>query len=298
MRQRGAGPAGPSVEGTRDGAAPADDENSLRALTRAVVRVLQREGAAPYGDVVRCAAVELGRHGAQGPQGGQPGQPARDDKTLRRRVYDVLSVLAAVGAISRDGRTVVWRGMPSPNPAPPPPPPPAPSLPTADLAALVAEKRRALQRAREAHDLLRSLVTRNALRPSPDERARVHLPFVLLVCEKGTEVDIQTADNSHEVLFQFDGAFEVLDDAATLRMLNLPPPMDLPAPDLPHPSPAPPDPDPAPLDPDPGPHGFAHDPAELAALAAALDLDPFLNFGGLLGGDGMLFGGDEGLWAG
>ena len=35
-----------------------------------------------------------------------------DDKNIRRRVYDAFNVLQAVGIISKEGKSIVWRGFP------------------------------------------------------------------------------------------------------------------------------------------------------------------------------------------
>ena len=35
-----------------------------------------------------------------------------DEKNIRRRVYDALNVLMAIGAIAKEGKDIVWQGWP------------------------------------------------------------------------------------------------------------------------------------------------------------------------------------------
>jgi hypothetical protein len=42
----------------------------------------------------------------------QAGKTQCDEKNIRRRVYDALNVLMAIGAISKDKKTITWAGYP------------------------------------------------------------------------------------------------------------------------------------------------------------------------------------------
>lgn len=37
-----------------------------------------------------------------------------DEKNIRRRVYDALNVLLAIGVIQKDKKTITWSGLPRP----------------------------------------------------------------------------------------------------------------------------------------------------------------------------------------
>lgn len=41
------------------------------------------------------------------------GQQQYDEKNIRRRVYDALNVLMAVGIILKDKKDIQWKGFPS-----------------------------------------------------------------------------------------------------------------------------------------------------------------------------------------
>jgi predicted flap endonuclease-1-like 5' DNA nuclease len=175
---------------------PDDTATSLKGLTRIVSKLLESAGETTYPDILSAASSHV--------------QPAESEaKNLRRRVYDILSVLASTGLVGRRGRGLVWNGYPDEGAIASLLLPRDPVLERekAELLGRIKEKREQIRRAHEAGELLRGLAERNArleasgAQLGPDEMAKVPLPFVLLACERGTEIAVETAENTWVSLF-------------------------------------------------------------------------------------------------
>lgn len=187
--------------------------SSMKGLTRLVARLVEAAGETTYGEVVLATSKELAKSAPTPtfsaatvptlppPAPASAAITARDDlKNVRRRVYDILSVLASLGVVGRRERNVVWNGFPDAVAQPP-----RDNLAERQEAQLrrelqtrIREKREALQRAQEANELLQGLAERNIRMEqlSGAPASKVPLPFILLASEKGAQVDLQTADNT------------------------------------------------------------------------------------------------------
>ena len=129
-------------------------------------------------------------------------------KSLRRRLYDSLKVLAAAGAIAR-GRAagtadkhLRWLG-------------------TKHLSMLGAARARV--RAKRAHrDELSarlSLARRNCSRADTELGKRVHVPFVVVRTMPNACIALAASPDSTMLSFRFDSYFEVMNDSALIDRL-------------------------------------------------------------------------------
>jgi hypothetical protein len=173
-------------------------------------------------------------------QGGTPGLAVmasgaaigpHDDKNIRRRVYDALNVLEALGIISKSKRDIQWRGWP-----------PALRKITTEKDKLEAERARIAARIQlktaTTHDVttkafcLSNLVLRNRDAPlcvliaaqelgmmAPNPLA---LPFMLIHAPEDAEVDIEiTPDEKTAHLHFHHHPFSIFDDENVMGMMGL-----------------------------------------------------------------------------
>lgn len=208
---------------------PPDEEKlSVKTLSRSVAAVVESAGELSYADLAAATAAELARTHSDA-------RKDTDDRTFRRRIYDVVAVLAAAGVVARRHSSVSWKGFPSS--AAPRPRVSSEDAVIAELTQKINEKRDALKKAQEANALLHRLAERNALveagvgptGPVPPER-RIPLPFILLTTDADAQVDLQISDTryvhlntscnsqqptnqsrSSELLFKFTHPFEIHD---------------------------------------------------------------------------------------
>ncbi|XP_024391963.1 transcription factor-like protein DPB isoform X1 [Physcomitrium patens] len=148
-----------------------------------------------------------------------PDQQQYDEKNIRRRVYDALNVLMAVGIILKDKKDIQWKGFPSAS--------------LDDVADLKAESMRIRGRIERKsaylHELqsqmtgLRNLVSRNErLSQGNNSVPHVALPFILVQTRPQATVEVEISEDMQVVHFDFNSTpFELHDDAYVLKAMNL-----------------------------------------------------------------------------
>ena len=82
--------------------------NGLRYLSACVCQKVEKKGRTSLNEV----ADEIIREVVASQEGG-PGKKPHNQKNIRRRVYDALNVLIALGIIEKTKHSLVWKGFPS-----------------------------------------------------------------------------------------------------------------------------------------------------------------------------------------
>eukprot|EP00177_Eucheuma_denticulatum_P004427 GFKZ01008037.1.p1 GENE.GFKZ01008037.1~~GFKZ01008037.1.p1 ORF type:complete len:358 (-),score=70.65 GFKZ01008037.1:1409-2482(-) len=172
----------------------------------------------------------------------QKGGGLVDEKNIRRRVYDSLNVLMAMGIIQKEKKLISWQGLAMARCA-------RGSSQIATIKAAIAEKKRVLEEKAEmaaaAQDELAratALVERNRLDLSAndilnlsDPRLPVHhyhserigLPFLVFSAPKDAAIELEMDKARENICFTFSDSFMILDDTQVVRKLNLPAPVSL-----------------------------------------------------------------------
>lgn len=217
----GGGGRGGKKKASWDTGDETSSSRGLKSLTSHVMRVIEELKTSTYSDIAS-AVVEA----------------TKQEGNKRRRVYDVLNVLVAMGILKKNGKTIQWMGEPSPstntesngvstkNGAP------SPNIQTsiieADVTSLgeaVSSKKQELASLLVQHLLLHELARTNAQHQEQQEgdqdQRRVNLPFVVLSTAPETPVDIQLAEDKTSAVVTFQGPFEVHDDLEVLTRMNL-----------------------------------------------------------------------------
>lgn len=141
---------------------------------------------------------------------------------VRRRVYDAINVLEAVGAIGRDGKAIAWRGL---RAGPPSaiaaaaaasagrlsgggPPDGDDDVARAEsercgAAAAVERKARLLAELRAQQRALQALLARNVGCPAPAAAQRLQPPFLLLQARPDAACVVQIGDDMRDAQFDF-----------------------------------------------------------------------------------------------
>lgn len=159
-----------------------------------------------------------------------------DEKNVRRRVYDALNVLEALGIISKTKKEIDWRGWPA-------------TLNQSEKTRLEAERSRLLMRVqsklRTVEEAvakaycLSNLVLRNRDAPLPVLEAAKNvglpaptplgLPFMIAHAPADASIDLQISNDERVAELDFKWwPFEIFDDFGVMKMMGL----DEPRPEL------------------------------------------------------------------
>jgi hypothetical protein len=184
-----------------------------------------------------------------------------DSNNVKRRVYDVLNVLVAMGILEKDKKRLTYVGEPTPNSSsslsgPHPPSTPATSAATTttspsgrnrvtsdtqqqaeeanelfdhgldSLTERVNSKRSELSGLLVHHLLLHELIKQNETKGQPGEAVsdggdKLKLPFIVISSSPDCHVDIQISEDKSGMLATFDSPFELNDDVEVLTRMNL-----------------------------------------------------------------------------
>jgi len=194
----------------------------LRDFSLLVCRKVQEKGNTTH----TCVADELVQEMLH-PADGQP--PVQyDEKNIRRRVYDALNVLMAMGIISKDKKNLSWQGLPS--------------NPFNELDALARKKqeqKRNIEKKREQLQelLLQQIAFKNLIQRNLDkeeeekqhentgEESEMHtkipLPFIVVSTSSSTIIQCEMSEDRSDVFFNFSAAFEIKDDNEILKRLEM-----------------------------------------------------------------------------
>lgn len=170
-----------------------------------------------------------------------------EHKNIRRRVYDALNVLRAMGIISKEKKEIRWIGLPSSAS-----PRKLTSSPLYDIDSLEVEnvkkkktklanlqgcfynkqteKQSRLERIRKKKELYNDLLTqknaytnliaRNVAEPATTD-ARLYVPFILVNTKNQTVIECEMAEDRTEYFFNFSQPFELHDDCHILSLMGL-----------------------------------------------------------------------------
>jgi hypothetical protein len=130
-----------------------EGKGGLRLFSRRVWNLVMELSRTTYGEVADALVEECNREASAG----RGDATALEERNVRRRVYDALNVLIALGVIEKTRKQILWRGLPSGSAA---------EVPAAEAAyeasrVALVEKRRAVRDLCHQQLALRRLVQRN-----------------------------------------------------------------------------------------------------------------------------------------
>ncbi|KAF8746774.1 hypothetical protein HU200_013321 [Digitaria exilis] len=154
------------------------------------------------------------------PNPDNPSAQQYDEKNIRRRVYDALNVLMAVGIISKDKKEIQWIGLPKTS--------------MNDIEELKTEavalkgridmKSAYLQDLQDQYASLQNVVQRNQqLYGAGDPPyGRVALPFTLVKTRPRATVEVEISDDMQLVHFNYKSSpFELHNESSVLKAIGL-----------------------------------------------------------------------------
>eukprot|EP01135_Chromosphaera_perkinsii_P011626 Nk52_evm9s2462 gene=Nk52_evmTU9s2462 len=152
-----------------------------------------------------------------------PSEGHYDQKNIRRRVYDALNVLMAMGIISKQRKEITWIGLPVLDNS------------DAELGPLEEEKKAQEERiqAKRAHirelivqhSLFSNLVKRNKKHISKNggigSPSNIQLPFIIVNTKSEGGIECEMSEQRDEFFFKFDQPFEIHDDVEIMKRMGL-----------------------------------------------------------------------------
>lgn len=192
----------------------------LRALSLSLATKLHARGKVNCSDCADELALEISNEGPPLSSLLAEGQRAMDvpgyDKNVRRRVYDALNVLVAVGAIVKDGKFIEWKGVEYAHV------PPA-QREYETLRARIEEKRAAIKELTDQTLAFKKLSSRNQaafLSNSPPRlSSRVHCPFAVVRSSANGDISLETTEDQTMMHFTFSQQFDILTDSEVVLLL-------------------------------------------------------------------------------
>ncbi|GJD08128.1 Transcription factor-like protein DPB [Galdieria sulphuraria] len=136
-------------------------------------------------------------------------------ENIRRRVYDALNVLMAMGMIEKRKKDILWRGVSFDN-----------SEFLKELEEKVKfkneelrQKRHRLEELEAQKSAVEAMLRRNASSSVGEfhPESCIHLPFIIVSTSTDTSIDVEMEENAEEVLFTFNRPFEIYDDQVILQ---------------------------------------------------------------------------------
>lgn len=186
----------------------------LRHFSLKVCEKVQSKGVTTYNEVADELVAELQKMAAEGQAEGMG-----NNKNIRRRVYDALNVLMAMGIITKEKKEIRWVGLPTNS--------------RQDLHKIEVDQEVRLERIRRKKEHLEelmsqqrsyaNLLSRNAqMDPiSMDPNSKIHLPFILVNTRNNTEIECEMAEDHSEYFFNFSAPFEIHDDTEVLKRAGM-----------------------------------------------------------------------------
>jgi len=143
-----------------------------------------------------------------------------DQKNIRRRVYDALNVLMAMGIITKDKKMIKWNGLPNTKDN------------KLEIEELELEKMQRTERVKKKNEHLqelimqyegqKNLITRNLeIEVAHANSQKITLPFIMIQTKKHTQIVCEMAEDGSEYFFNFDLPFEIHDDITILAAMQL-----------------------------------------------------------------------------
>ncbi|XP_024373759.1 transcription factor-like protein DPB isoform X2 [Physcomitrium patens] len=180
---------------TRGGRAAGAEKGgiSLRHFSMKVCGIVESKGRTTYNEVADELVAEFSN--TDFPHVSSD-QPQYDEKNIRRRVYDALNVLMAMGIILKDKKSIQWKGLPSSDVGN------VADLKVAGLYNLVSRNEQLSQEKKAPHRV-------------------VALPFILVQTRPHATVELEISENMQVVHFDFNSTpFELHDDAYVVKTLS------------------------------------------------------------------------------
>jgi transcription factor Dp-1 len=166
-----------------------------------------------------------------------------DEKNIRRRVYDSLNVLMAMGIIAKEKKLISWRGLAMARHG-------GIRRDALELQAAIEDRRQALMLKRDMfyeleaqQSMLAALVRRNASQactvvnqsspiagnimsvPSDSQKhvadCRIPIPFIIVQTAADAHIELEMDQIREDVNFTFSSPFAVFDDREIMRRLSL-----------------------------------------------------------------------------
>ncbi|KAJ3012709.1 Transcription factor Dp-2, partial [Thoreauomyces humboldtii] len=215
---RAPGDGGPNLD-------PAKRVKGLRHFSKCVADKVETKGTTTYNEVADELVEEFTAEARTA--------DSFDNKNIRRRVYDALNVLMAMGIIVKDKKEIKWTGLPIEGGC------------QRDLESLQTRNRElhiatqmervAVESRLQKQRLLKSLVNRNTSRPTHQDLTsatattastgtgsladQLQLPFLLLRSVPDASVTIDSNDDGTQFIVNFSKPFDMIDDLDIVGML-------------------------------------------------------------------------------
>eukprot|EP00824_Muranothrix_gubernata_P005334 TRINITY_DN1686_c0_g3_i2.p1 TRINITY_DN1686_c0_g3~~TRINITY_DN1686_c0_g3_i2.p1 ORF type:complete len:508 (-),score=77.21 TRINITY_DN1686_c0_g3_i2:58-1581(-) len=183
-------------------------QKGLRSLSLRVCEKVERKRCTTYNEVADELVAEFAREQV----GSSP-----VDQNIRRRVYDALNVLMAMGIIQKERKDIHWRGLPTNA--------------RREHDNLLEDAKRHKERVERKRQLLQELLLqqiamkklteRNKDRKPPIEDGRVSLPFILCNTRQNTLIECEMSPGREDIFFNFSLPFEIHDDNEILKWMGL-----------------------------------------------------------------------------
>mmetsp|Transcript_7727 Transcript_7727/g.10668 ORF Transcript_7727/g.10668 Transcript_7727/m.10668 type:complete len:442 (+) Transcript_7727:100-1425(+) len=184
----------------------------LRGFSVRVCEKVEKKKVTTYNQVADELVAELNANPEKLGLGGSV-----DQKNIRRRVYDALNVLMAMGIITKEKKDIKWVGLPTNA--------------KNDLMTLELERNARMERIRKKKsdflELLsqqiayRNLLSRNSKPQYANLESRIFLPFIIVNTKNTTVIECEVADDRSAYFFNFSLPFEIHDDSEILKRMGL-----------------------------------------------------------------------------
>ncbi|KAI8821113.1 E2F/DP family winged-helix DNA-binding domain-containing protein [Fimicolochytrium jonesii] len=188
----------------------------LRHFSKCVADKVKKKGATTYNEVADELVEEFTTQARNA--------DAFDHKNIRRRVYDALNVLMAMGVIVKDRKDIRWTGVPTKTSFEDD----IEALKTrnAELTAQTELERKALAETTRKHRLFKALVQRNSKlppqppQPTPSQPTNIstpsspiiRLPFLLVCSNKAATVEHEITQKNKSCVVRVNGPSLLLED--------------------------------------------------------------------------------------
>jgi len=200
----------------------------LRHFSMMVCKKVEEKGTTTYNEVADELVAKVIEERKKEEPGGK-----FDEKNIRRRVYDALNVLMAMDIITKDKKSITWKGLPTSA--------------SQDLDLLgrerdfrrqeVEKKRQALQELLVQQVCFRNLVEHNReqqQRQQNDDASaqggggrgntsdrKIPLPFIVVNTNSSAVIQCNMSRDLSDVMFDFNMPFEINDDNTILKRLGM-----------------------------------------------------------------------------
>lgn len=165
-------------------------------------------GTGTYHDVASALVEQIGREQ-------QEPQTEKQKKTIRRRVYDAMNVLYALGIIAKEKKRVRWVGIPG--------------TATEEEDRLTQEQRQLSENIKRSQEqledvrnqirLYHGLISRNSMLRE-DEPNVLRFPFIALTTSAERPITISVNETRTEYWLEFPQPFQIRYDAEILGLID------------------------------------------------------------------------------